>query len=70
MKSGSYQITPHQDGLLLTLSSQYTLYGLIGVFLRIPVRLVLELFQRYLLQGIKANAERRPFGNLDGEADA
>jgi hypothetical protein len=70
MKSGSYQITPHQDGLLLTLSSQYILYGLIGMFLRIPVRLVLELFQRYLLKGIKANAERRPFDNLDGDADA
>lgn len=70
MKTGSYRITSHQDGLLLTLSSQYTLYGLMGVFLRLPVRLVLELFQRYLLQGIKVNAERRPFDNLDGEADA
>lgn len=57
MNAGAYRIVPDQHGVCLSLSSQYELYGLAGVGLYIPVRLVLELFQRYLLRGIKANAE-------------
>lgn len=59
MKAGTYYLKPDQGGVRLSLSSQYELYGLVGLCLRFPVRLVLALFQRYLLQGIKANAERQ-----------
>ena len=58
MTAGSYRIVPDQEGVQLTLSSQYELRGLWGWCLAIPVRLVLDLFQRYLLRGIKINAER------------
>lgn len=59
LKAGSYRITSRPEGVRLTLTSQYELEGLAGLFLRIPVRLVLALFQRYLLKGIKTNAERQ-----------
>ena len=59
MKAGAYRIAPNQGGVRLSLSSQYELCGIIGVCLRVPMRLVLDLFQRYLLRGIKANAERQ-----------
>jgi hypothetical protein len=58
MKAGAYRIAPSQGGVRLSLSSQYELYGRAGACLRLPVRLVLDLFQRYLLRGIKVNAER------------
>lgn len=58
MTAGTYRIVPGQDGVQLTLKSQYELRGFFGWCLAIPVRLVLNLFQRYLLRGIKANAER------------
>ncbi len=58
MAAGAYHITPGDGGVTLALSSAYELHGLAGLGLRLPVRLVLELFQRYLLRGIKANAER------------
>ncbi len=58
MKSGSYRLVPEGDGVRLILLSQYELRGFWGWCLAIPVRLVLDLFQRYLLRGIKANAER------------
>ena len=58
MKAGSYHIVLGQDGVQLTLASQYELRGFFGWCLRLPVHLVLDLFQRYLLRGIKANAER------------
>lgn len=59
MKAGAYRIEPGQSGVRLSLSSQYELCGVIGICLRLPVRLVLDIFQRYLLRGIKANAERQ-----------
>jgi hypothetical protein len=58
MKAGAYQITPGDGGVRLSLSSQYELYGIVGVCLRVPVRLILALYQQYLLRGIKTNAER------------
>src|SRR5262245_41736750 len=42
MKAGAYRITPGQEGVCLSLSSQYELYGIIRAYLRVPVRLVLE----------------------------
>lgn len=58
MAAGSYRIVPGQGGVQLFLTSQYQLRGFLGWGLALPVRLVLGLFQRYLLRGIKANAER------------
>ena len=58
MKSGSYRLVPQGDGVQLTLASEYQLRGFFGWCLYLPVWLVLNLFQRYLLLGIKANAER------------
>jgi hypothetical protein len=58
MKAGSYRIVSGQAGVQLVLASQYELKGFGGWCLHLPVRLVLDLFQRYLLRGIKANAER------------
>ncbi|HKX28978.1 MAG TPA: hypothetical protein VJ302_14875, partial [Blastocatellia bacterium] len=58
MKTGAYRIEPAQGGVRLSLSSQYELCGVIGACLRVPVGLILDLFQRYLLRGIKVNAER------------
>ena len=59
LKTGTYRLAPSQGGVRLSLSSQYELYGIAGACLYVPVRLVLALFQRYLLSGIKANAERQ-----------
>lgn len=58
MKAGAYRIVAAQAGVQLTLASEYQLSGVFGWCLRLPVWLVLNLFQRYLLRGIKANAER------------
>ena len=58
MKSGSYRLVAGENGVRLTLASAYALRGFFGWCLYGPVRLVLDLFQRYLLRGIKANAER------------
>ena len=58
MKAGSYRIVPGSNGIWLSLTSRYELRGVVGAFLSLPVRVVLTLFQRYLLRGIKVNAER------------
>ena len=58
MTAGSYRIVPSGGRVQLFLASEYALRGFFGWCLAIPVRLVLNLFQRYLLRGIKANAER------------
>jgi len=59
IKAGAYQIALDQSGVRLILSTQYELCGIIGVCLRIPVKIVLDLFQRYLLKSIKVNAEQQ-----------
>ena len=58
MVAGGYQINRSESGSRLTLSSQYELWGVPGACLRLPVRLVLHLFQSYLLRGIRINSER------------
>jgi hypothetical protein len=58
MVAGAYRLGRTERGTRLTLSSQYELWGVLGACLRFPVRLVLHLFQTYLLQGIRTNAER------------
>jgi len=59
LKSGAYQLRETDSGIELTLRTRYFLSGLVGALLRLPVVAVLHLFQRYLLSGIRRNAERR-----------
>jgi hypothetical protein len=59
MVSGAYRLTRSGDTTRLTLSSAYELRGVAGVLLALPVRLVLHVFQKYLLRGIRVNSERR-----------
>jgi len=59
MVSGAYRLTPVAGGTRLSLSSDYELRGAAGALLGVPVRLVLWLFQAYLLRGLARNAERR-----------
>jgi hypothetical protein len=67
MSSGAYRLVSVPDGVRLSLSSRYELRGLAGAGLCVPVWLVMALFQRYLLRGIKANAERE---EADGSSRA
>jgi len=57
MVAGAYQLIRTDAGTQLSLWSEYDLRGLVGTCLRAPVRLVLHLFQTYLLRGIRANSE-------------
>ena len=65
MLSGAYDIV-RQDGVtMLSLRSRYALIGFSGRLLKYPVSAVVSLFQRYLLNGIRRNAEGhsgRPVG--------
>lgn len=57
MKSGAYRLRNAQDVVELELESSYELEGVLGMILALPVRVVLLLFQRNLLLGIKRNSE-------------
>ncbi len=59
MTAGAYRIWQGETNSNLFLMSEYELRGLLGICMRLPVRLVLHFFQLYLLRGIRANAERR-----------
>jgi hypothetical protein len=59
MKEGAYTIEPRDAGVRLRLLSHYELKGMMGMLIAAMVRPVMSMFQRYLLRGIKANAERR-----------
>jgi hypothetical protein len=62
MVSGAYRLARVEGGTRLSLSSDYELRGVAGALLGLPVRLVLRLFQAYLLRGLARNAERRESG--------
>jgi len=57
LQSGVYRLVAHDGGVDLTLTTHYQLSGFAGALLRLPVAGVLRLFQRYLLNGIRRNAE-------------
>ena len=59
LRSGTYRLRQTAFGVDLTLTTQYCLSGVVGTMLRLPVRLVLHRFQRYLLSGICRNAEQQ-----------
>jgi hypothetical protein len=63
LRSGAYRIRQTNSGIELTLTTRYVLSGVFGIILKLPVVLVLNLFQRYLLSGIRRNAERRSAKN-------
>jgi hypothetical protein len=58
MVAGAYEMSATSIGTRLSLFSEYELRGTAGAVLRVPVRIVLGLFQHYLLRSIRANAER------------
>jgi hypothetical protein len=58
MIAGAYDLSANPTGTRLSLLSLYELRGVAGVCLGVPVRMVLDLFQRYLLRSIRASAER------------
>src|SRR5262245_1152775 len=60
--AGAYQLRQVEKRTRLCLASEYELRGAMGACLRWPVRLVLHLFQSYLLRGIRTNSERRELG--------
>ena len=71
MKSGAYRIEPAANGKRLYLASVYELNGVAGFLLRPPVRMVLYVFQRYLLSGIKKNLEQDDCNPVSaGEVDS
>jgi hypothetical protein len=65
MRSGAYRFRPADSGIELTLVTRYSLRGVAGACLKLPVGLILRIFQRYFLAGIRRNAER---GANDGES--
>jgi hypothetical protein len=69
LRSGAYRLAPHASGIELTLTTHYDLSGFLGSILRLPAAIVLFLFQRYLLAGIRKNAER-PFAEAEPPGDA
>ncbi len=57
IETGGYELLKDKDGVKLLLSSNYTLNGFLGKMMHIPFRLVVYLFQRYLLKGIESNLQ-------------
>lgn len=57
VSNGSYQLTPGETGTTLKLLTTYSLDKRVYLLFNLPVRLILKLFQRYLLRSIKKNSE-------------
>ena len=57
LQSGAYLLSARDSRTRLTLTTHYVLSGVAGFVLWLPVALVLFIFQRYLLGGIRKNAE-------------
>lgn len=51
--TGGYDLYQDEKSVRLVLSSNYTLHGVVGKLMHLPYRLVVYLFQIYLLKGIK-----------------
>lgn len=56
--SGSYELHAHPQGIELLLASHYTLRGVIGNLIALPVWLLMRIYQNFLLHSIRANCER------------
>lgn len=57
--TGGYDLYQDEKSVRLVLSSNYTLHGVVGKLMHLPYRLVVYLFQIYLLKGIKKNSANR-----------
>lgn len=57
MLSGDYTLTSQDKGILLTLNSNYSIHKRLNWLLGLPIYFVLVIFQKYLLESIKKNAE-------------
>lgn len=57
--TGGYDLLDNKEGILLILSSNYELHGLLGTIMHIPFRWVVYAFQRHLLKGIALNLKQK-----------
>lgn len=55
--NGAYFLTTNKNITTLQLSTSYSIDRRVYYLLNIPVRLILKIFQRYLLTSIKKNSE-------------
>ncbi|WP_316793028.1 hypothetical protein [Pedobacter frigoris] len=55
--SGSYLLSDQGEKTVLTLNSTYSIDRSLYYLLNLPVRIILKIFQRYLLISIKRNTE-------------
>ena len=55
--TGSYYLLQKSDGVILTLETTYSIHKKVYPIFNLPIRLVLKLFQNYLLTSIKMNSE-------------
>lgn len=53
--TGGYDLLDHKEGILLLLSSNYQLQGILGAIMHLPFRWVVYAFQKHLLKGIAHN---------------
>lgn len=54
---GTYVLTPTSNGVKVTLKTDYSIQKNVSWFLHWPIRLILTVFQKYLLHTIKVNSE-------------
>jgi hypothetical protein len=60
LRSGAYGLSEEAEGTLrLTLRTDFCIHPYVVFLFILPVRLILRIFQRYLLRSIKSNAERQ-----------
>lgn len=55
INTGEYTLNETTQGLILELSSDYRLNGVMGYLFHLPFRIVVYRFQKYLLKAIEAN---------------
>ncbi len=55
--TGSYRLVQASNGVTLTLDTTYSIRRSAMTLLAVPIRLVLIVFQKYLLSSIKKNSE-------------
>ena len=55
IQTGGYELIRNKMSINLILSSNYELNGFLGHVMHLPFRLVVYIFQKYLLKGIKKN---------------
>lgn len=64
IKDSAYRLEQRTEGTRVILTGSYELHGFGGWCLTFPVKVILSAMQRFLLNGIKKNAERRGKPNI------